>query len=549
MPTRPTWSLWESFKDIFRTSPRRAFERYSGFIAFVIFLGLLLAFLPSQSTSTAGQGQASAAASGATNVGASGLTRGGFSCGPGKRQIPWMTYSPLCEPVFKGNNGGSTANGVTKDTITLTYREANASTINILYNFVPKAVIGTNQQAESTIAAYVGLFNHLYELYGRHVVFKPYKGKGDFLQEDLGLNTQGAQADALDVASDIHGFADASFVSSSQPYVETLARNKVVAFTFYENTPAFYAANAPYVYSGGPDCYKQAEAAAAVAQRSVVGMPATYVGASLQGLPGKVALLHQDIASALACDDLAKKVLAKAGITPTLDLSYTFNLANFNNEATADIAQLAADKVTYVIWLQADPVSPSYFLTAATKAGYFPTWFMGTLFSYNFTGYDAFGSLFSPQQMVHTIGPGFPTPTEEQKNEALRALRMTGIAPQDISPIYPWIYATLVQFFDALQAAGPDLNPYTFQAGMFNSRGVLPTHTGVGQFGSWRFANGAYDPVADYEVLTYNPGLVSPLDNVAEGVRGAFVPCYGGKVFDYDSSPRKLQEKVPLSCP
>src|SRR3974390_837692 len=116
---------------------------------------------------------------------ASGATVGGVACGPGVRQGPWSSYAPPCQPAWHGNNGGATSRGVSKTTITLSYREIAGSQLALVYSLLPQSVGGGNTSNLKQMTAYINTFNHSFELYGRHVVLAPYTGKGQFIDESL----------------------------------------------------------------------------------------------------------------------------------------------------------------------------------------------------------------------------------------------------------------------------------------------------------------------------------------------------------------------------
>ncbi|MCL5885624.1 MAG: hypothetical protein M1280_01090, partial [Actinobacteria bacterium] len=125
--------------------------------------------------------------------GAPGVTVSGSKCGPGIRQIPGNTYTPICLPKWSGNNGGATAPGVTAHHINVTYRYATSQILQLLYGFVPRSVIGTNANTFHTLETYVKYFNSRFELYGRTVSVKSFVGQGNFITEDTGGGVQQAQ--------------------------------------------------------------------------------------------------------------------------------------------------------------------------------------------------------------------------------------------------------------------------------------------------------------------------------------------------------------------
>jgi len=93
------------------------------------------------------------------------------------------------------------------------------------------------------------------------------------------------------------------------------------------------------------------------------------------------------------------------------------------------------------------------------------------------------------------------------------------------SPPYFYVpYYTLMQVFDALQAAGPDLNATTFARAMFSLPSSVPGDV-VGS--QWIFGNQVFDPVSSFGLAWWDPNAVSAFD----GTKGAYQWCNGGTIY------------------
>ncbi|MHB8263341.1 MAG: hypothetical protein ACYDGY_06300 [Acidimicrobiales bacterium] len=82
--------------------------------------------------------------------------------------------------------------------------------------------------------------------------------------------------------------------------------------------------------------------------------------------------------------------------------------------------------------------------------------------------------------------------------------------------------ASLPILFSALQQAGPDLTPVTFQRGMWS----LPPSVQDASMGGWSFGPNHYTTPSNFQILYWNPKARGPVT----GERGAFVACNHGAV-------------------
>ena len=75
--------------------------------------------------------------------------------------------------------------------------------------------------------------------------------------------------------------------------------------------------------------------------------------------------------------------------------------------------------------------------------------------------------------------------------------------------------------------AGPNLNPQTFQAGMYSYPGAL------GPRGFWSFGPGDHTPTDDFREIWWDPERISPQNNKP----GAWVQVGGGARYFPDNVP------------
>ncbi len=516
-------------------------KRYLGLILGIGVVVIVVTYMPSLAKSrpsyspTTSTSPVPSGITPATTPQAPGLTVAGIRCGPGVRQLPWSHYSPWCQPAWHGNNGGATAPGVTATTITLTYRLASSSELSLLYALIPKWAIGTNQETIRTLNAYIKVFNHYFELYGRHVVLKPFMGQGNFINEDVGKGAPQAQADAV-TAKSMGAFADMSLIDSSLLYNDDLVAQHVIAFSLYTETASWFAKRAPYVYTPGPDCSKAAVAAAAIVGKEMSGLPAKYAGGSLAGKERDIGVLYLENPQAIACKDLVVSDLSHYGVHPAIQVGYSFDLSTLESQAQSAIAQFKSAGVTTILYIGADPVTPIFLTKAADEQNYYPEWYIQPEFAIT-TGLSPLAQLLPPAQTIHMFTSGLPLRSDQ---EAVQTWRMAHVSGK-IEPLYPLDYSSLLQFFDGLQAAGPYLTPQSFSEGLAR----LPHSTPGGMFGSWSFSAGTIDPVSDFHIEKYDPSIISQVDDRP----GAFIACNGGRGYSYANGAKNLPAHTQPYCP
>ncbi|MHB1503712.1 MAG: ABC transporter substrate-binding protein [Acidimicrobiales bacterium] len=467
----------------------------------------------------------------APNPGTPGLTVGGVSCGPAVRQVPWSKYAPICVPAWHGNNGGATAPGVTGTTITVTYREVASAELATLYSIVPKSVVGTDQGAIKAIQAYISLFNRTFELYGRHVVLKPFASQSDFVAELDGGDQAQAQADAETAKAD-HAFADLSVIDATPVYDQALAEQHIISFTPFGGPDSEFAQFSPYEYSTIPVCQKTNLGTAEVIGRSLARTPVSFSGdPSMNGKHRVFGIVYDSDPTDQECNNALEKDLASYGVKVATTAAVSLNGSTLQEQIANVVAQFKAAHVTTVIATGLDWFTPILLTAAANQQGYYPEWFTTDFI-------DGFSRLVQQNQWSHAIALGMQAQAEDQ-SEAYKAYRMSG-ATGPLIPTYPFVYQPVLMLFDAIQQAGPYLTPRTFQQG-FRS---LPPSLPGGMYGQWAPGPGSYDPFGSFSVVWWSPKAVSAVD----GPGGAWLSCNGGAQYSYSPGGAKLPYGKPLGC-
>ncbi|HEV7688538.1 MAG TPA: ABC transporter substrate-binding protein [Acidimicrobiia bacterium] len=427
-------------------------------------------------------------------------------CSDRARQIPKDPYSTPCM-AFAGNNGGATSRGVTRDTIRLGIRfPADPIDFGQAYQFLADhGIHETRDDVERTARGLLDYFNATFQFYGRKIEPVIWQGSGLAAQEILGGGQDAANADAIKAATELNVFADAS--AFTPPYADALVKQHVVAVGAPYMSRKWYADRAPYAWSITPDCSLLAETAGELYVKQLLGKPAQYAGAGLQGKPRKLALIGPDVPWYQECISDGIRRIKEAGGDVPLRIAYSLDPSVFTSQAASIIAKLKDEGVTSVA-CGCDPILPVFLTAKASEQNYEPEWLvLGTAL----TDTDIMGQFYNPQQWRHAFGISLIGPQQPVRASlgyrAYKSVR-TDEPSITVDLLYYFIYVIAI----GIQMAGPDLTPTTFQQGMFN----YPRATGPA--GSWGFGPGDYTPMDDAMVIWWNPDADSPYN----GKRGAY---------------------------
>jgi hypothetical protein len=470
----------------------------------------------------------------------------------GRIRVP-SVYAPPCVPPFRGDNGGSTTQGVTATTITVAvYRAAP----DLLQEGI-LAAGGTSDsaaQAAATLQDYVTYFEAHFETYGRKVKLVTVDASGGTSDDAA------AKADAIHVAKDIKAFASFGGPNETDAYARELAARHVLCVGCTTGlTDATIRELAPYVWGLPPSPEQQNLLTAQYIGERLKGLPAAHAGAALQHKPRVFGLLAYDTPSGAfgpVRDDLARN-LAGYGISLAAVGTYTLDVSQAQELARTLVTKMKGAGVTSII-LQTDPFGPAFLTKEATSQGYFPEWIVtGTVL----TDTSAFARLYDQSQWAHAFGLSeLPGRVKEVDIEPYRVHEWQfGTAPQAQST-YDLIYENPLIFFTAVHLAGPDLTPGSFRDALFSYpvSGGGPTNATLsfGRHGLWPaddylgFDDAAliwWDPAAkgQDEIGRNGTGLYRYADNgrrylpgrLPQGPDNAFDPGSTVTIFDPPPDP------------
>lgn len=453
--------------------------------------------------------------------GTKGVARSGVQCGPGVRQVTFTPYAPLCTPKYTGNNGGSTYRGVTKGKITGFYRMASSAQDSAINAALGEANLNDDNYL-ADMKTYMGYFNKVFELYGRQLEIVTYDAQGDYLQEHQGLDQGQAQADAQR-AVDLKGFMDVTFpLKGSYPFWDALAKRKTMTMGPTGFPKSWYASRAPYWYATLPTGTGVANWLSMLVCRRMAKMNAIFAGDPLyQNTKRVFGLVHPDNPEYKEIGNLIEGSMKKCGAAPARRISYTINVAAMGNQATSVVAQLKAAGVSTALCF-CDPIFPIFMTNTAEGQDWHPEWWS--------PGWgESQGQQLRQSQWEHAfvIGGRYPAKKDDLAYQLFKRIKPNA---EPKSTYYALAFSVMLLLYDALQTAGPNLNPTTFQKGWFGLGAIK------GPAGTLEWKPGNYSPVVSAPAAWWDPDRTSNFN----GEPGSYVPCMGYKFLPFD--PARVAE-------
>ena len=441
---------------------------------------------------------------------------------------------------------------MTASTITLAEREFPSAADTEEIEAEAKAAGGAIPQVISQVQqVFLNYFNSAYNLYGRKVVIKPYTTQASFTTEELGQGQPQACADADAIANQMHAFGETGMTNGDSyggtgPFSTCAAQDHLVEFDGdpYYDEAAFEALN-PYVWSISQNCNTITSSEAEVVATMLGGKKAVYAGdPTLKDQVRKFAAFVPNVSQYLNCTkDFVNLVenkyhINKSEMSPSFD--YNLDIATFQQSAQQAIIQFKAAGVTTVI-CSADPFSLGLLTKAAAAQNYHPEWFM-TGSALTDLDQVAQGLYDLPEIQGHMFGLSESAPsTATTGTQSLAGQLYQKLTGHAIPKGTDGNYGALVEIFDDLQAAGPDLTPSNMARGIH----ALPTLGAPAyQYGQWTYnlgqtgtpGGGVHTAADDARFVYWDGTKTSPLN----GVQGTFVAVLGGKRYSLGQWPTTL---------
>jgi Periplasmic binding protein len=457
----------------------------------------------------------------------------------GKLAVP-SGYAPPCvEPWKGGDNGGATAPGVTRDTITVVLYQAQPDLLQQAFfeNTGSDESLATERE---TTQQFVDYFSAHYELYGRTIKLVTVKASGA-PDDDVA-----AKADAIKVATEEHAFASFGGPGQTTAYADELAARGVlcVGDCVIAEPQSFLDSHAPYVWPTIASPEQASDHWAAFVGKQLAGGKAIHAGdKSLQAKRRVFGVVHydDDAGTFAKSVDHFERRLASYKVKPAVTVPYSLDLTTAQQDARNVIAKLKSAGVTSVI-LAGDPVFPTYLTKEATAQQYFPEW---VVLGYAFTDTAVFGRQYDQQQWAHAFGVSMlPARTTDDIDELGNLITWQTGHPPAAKTFRELVQAPLV-FFTGVHLAGPDLTAKSFAAGLFRyppAATTTPTrlHLSWGKHGIWKGVD--LTGGDDATVIWWDPNATGP-DEVGRSGKGLYRYADDGKRYlpgQWPSAPIKL---------
>ncbi len=445
-------------------------------------------------------------------------------------------YAPPCvEPWKGGDNGGATAPGVTKDTITVALYQAQPDLLQQAY-FENTGSDESLAKERDTTQAYVDYFSSHYELYGRKIELVPVKASGA-PDDDVA-----AKADAIKVATEVKAFASFGGPAQTSAYAEELAARGVlcVGDCLIAQPQRFLVQHSPYLWPTLASPEQASEHWAAFVGKQLARRKAVHAGSRELAAKKRVfGVVHYDDDAGTFRRSVAhfEDLLGSYHVNAAVTVPYTLDLGTAQEDARLVITKLQTAGVTSVI-LAGDPVFPTFLTKEATGQGYFPEW---VVLGYAFTDTAVFGRQYDQKQWSHAFGVSLlPARTDDAVDELGNLITWQTGQPPSAKTFRELVQAPLI-FFTGVHLAGPRLTAKTFRAGLFrfpSATDTTPTrlHLSWGRHGLWKGVD--VTGVDDATVVWWDPNATGP-DEVGRDGKGLYRYADGGKRYLPGNWPTK----------
>jgi hypothetical protein len=476
---------------------------------------------------------------GSASTSSGSLTRGGYPCTSGARQLPFSPYAAPCVVKFTGNNGGATYNGVTASTITIAVRHTADSTgANALAAQAEGEAAGGDSYTDlrADMTKIVDYFNKTFEFYGRQIKLVDFNGQGNGTNEELGQDLAGACADADQAATTMHAFGDINYegVFEYDPFSQCAARYHLYVPEGSAYFPeSEYQALTPYVWGITMNCQLIAQEVAEFAGKQLAPYPAKWAGMdglfNMQNTTRKFATYVPNNAGYQECVNETLSIDENQYHIPKGredQYNYALDISTFPQDAQRAVVQFAADRDTTVT-LACDPISPIFLTQDALNQNYHPEWL---LIGVALTDSDNWAQLWDQSEITgHLFGlsqAGSAAVSLNPNGEAGTVFKQIGV-PLDWSTATE--YFELLSMANQIQMAGPDLTPANIAAGTAR----YPESGGPqGSVGTWHFGS-SHTAIIDSREIYWDPNGMSP----ADGKKGTYVAIYGGNRYRLGDFP------------
>jgi hypothetical protein len=422
--------------------------------------------------------------------------------------VPIVNPAP-CVPTA-ANNGGATSPGVTGSTIKIGIYIAKPDPT---YDPILKAV-GAYDTPDATWQAeqdYAQIFENTYEMYGRKFQLVRIDGSGP------STDAVHARADA-DVAAQDGVFAVIGGPAQTKTFGDELAAKHILLVGSGSNAQPQqnFENESPYLWSTGPSPEQTSSMIAHFIQTQLIGKPAQYGGADVNGKPRTFTLLTYDTPDGVyksSWDDLENKIKGIGG-TVKDHIDYFLDPTALQQDARTTAARLKAAGATSIIFT-GDPIFPQFLTKEMAKDNYFPEWIMsGTVLADT----NVFARGFDQQEWQHAFGLSLtPVQLPKDKQDSYTVHQWWFGTPPPTQNNYAIVKGDWQLLSQGIQLAGPNLTPQTFKNGQDAmppvTSSLQPTNQAISTYGDHGYwPNETDDPMGldNTGILYWDPNVSGP---------------------------------------
>lgn len=382
-------------------------------------------------------------------------------------------YSNPCLPLFSGDNGGATTQGVTGDSVKVVWYRAETDPAT--QAALQGAGAGdTDEIIEHDIRTFMRFYNVHRETYGREVKLEIFQGTGP--TDDVNV----LRADAVSIAQNLKPFAVFHHsVAIGSEFSQELAARGVICVCTTSAPRSLYHDGAPYLYTILPVLDEYYTSIAEYVGKRLNGSPPKFAGAAPPGRAGfndtrKFGLIFLEGAGTdvnpriQPVVDQFKVQLAQYGAKLEIDIGYQYELGQAQAQSTNIMGQLINAGVNTVIFV-GDPLYPIFLTQAASQQRYNPEWLItGT----GLTDTTFFGRTYDQTQWSRAFGMSplwvFAPLTETSGWNSHDHIDPGGRKGVGVNVTQ----APIQSIFSGIHLAGPRLTPQTFADGLFAAPAV-----------------------------------------------------------------------------
>jgi len=400
--------------------------------------------------------------------------------------------SPPCVAYFKGDNGGATYRGVTRDEVTVVLYMGSATATSsspACGTFVDLASGQVQEPAYLGWAqAYARYFNDRYQTYGRFVHLW---AQGAHCGTPTSVTRR---ADAERAHQRLRPFAAvmADGAPDTQPYLESMSGRGVLVFLNPRSVvkpQSYLARNAGLVWGYNPTVEQAAHMYARLVCRQVVPFRASFSGnVGENGEPRKLGQLYADDPDVPELAQMSRLIAAQVkacggNITATHTVSKARPEAAAaagdtgpNREVAQAVAAFKAAGVTTVLWTGLSAASPTI---AASSIQYRPEWIVISALDMDkndtaaLENQDQWSRAWVVTQATYVA--------DYNREECTQSARNTDPTLSTLAQSYrceQW-YIPLRQLFTGIQVAGPRLTPQSMDEGFHAIPAIASTDASI----------------------------------------------------------------------